>query len=795
MLRTRWRKVLLDLWGHKVRTILVILAIAVGVFSIGFIASAQAILLRELQADYRNLEAASAVLYTAPFDDGLVETIRGMPEVAAAEGRRTISVRVRTADGSWRNLLLTVVADFEQMTVDRLIPYGGKWPPGRLELIVERLSPDYLDTGPGRSIEIELPDGTVKTLTTVGLAFDNRVPSAEITGRGFGYVTPETVQKLGLDVFFTEVRFRVANQADDLAHIQAVTDLVQDKIERSGRKVFAVSTPQPGEHWAEEIVKTLILLFFIFGGVILFLAGFLVINTVSALITQQIQQIGIMKLVGARRLQIMWMYIVMVLLYALIALLIGIPAGIQMGRLGVRVGTELLNVTVNDQSVPAAVIAMQVGIGLLIPLLAALWPVLGGVRITTRQALNSQGNPPQRFGRGWLESRFFGRLGRLPLPRPLLLPLRNTVRRKGRLLLTLLILIMGTALFISVLTVRDSVRLTLDNFLRYHRYDVGLVFDRSYRASLLVESALESPLVKGAEAWSVTGARHLRPDGSESEGYAVVALHPETRLIEPDLVDGRWLAAADQNAVVVNTRFAAEEAVSVGDSITLRIGERDIAWQVVGIVPAPAEGSTKLYTPYEYFSYSTRSVGRANSLQVTTAAGASQKAVEEALIAHISDRGFQVGGSTTADGVRQEFYLRFNIVILFLIVMAVLLAVVGGLGLTTTMSINVLERIREIGVLRAIGASNRSVRQIVIAEGLAVGLLSWLAGLLLSWPVSLLLSRQVGLALLDMPLDFRYSLPGALLWLIILVFLAAAASLGPAQNASRLTIREVLAHD
>ena len=137
----------------------------------------------------------------------------------------------------------------------------------------------------------------------------------------------------------------------------------------------------------------------------------------------------------------------------------------------------------------------------------------------------------------------------------------------------------------------------------------------------------------------------------------------------------------------------------------------------------------------------------------------------------------------------------FTIIVAFLILMALLLAAVGGLGLTTTMSINILERVREIGVLRAIGASNLSVRQIVLVEGVVIGLLSWTIGTLISLPLSGFMSEQLGLALIDIPLVFQYSVGAAVIWFFVLQGVALVASLGPARNAVRLTIREVLAYE
>jgi putative ABC transport system permease protein len=127
--------------------------------------------------------------------------------------------------------------------------------------------------------------------------------------------------------------------------------------------------------------------------------------------------------------------------------------------------------------------------------------------------------------------------------------------------------------------------------------------------------------------------------------------------------------------------------------------------------------------------------------------------------------------------------------------MALLLAAVGGLGLATTMSINIMERVREIGVLRAIGASNASVRKIVLLEGFAMGLVSWVIGTLLSLPISAFMSEQLGLALINIPLQYHYSFTAAIVWFFVLQAVSMVASLGPAGGAVRLTVREVLAYE
>jgi len=154
-----------------------------------------------------------------------------------------------------------------------------------------------------------------------------------------------------------------------------------------------------------------------------------------------------------------------------------------------------------------------------------------------------------------------------------------------------------------------------------------------------------------------------------------------------------------------------------------------------------------------------------------------------------------VAATSTIAEVRTTQERLFDVLVIFLSTMALLLGVVGGLGLTGTMSINVVERAREIGVIRAVGASDGAVLRIFLVEGVLIGLISWGIGALLSMPISRTLSDALGMVFLSRPLSYAFSAEGVLLWLAIVLVLAAGASLIPAWRASRLAVREVLAYE
>jgi putative ABC transport system permease protein len=796
MLQTRWRKVLIDLWRHRSRTLVVALAIAVGVYAVGVVLNTREMVVREYGRDQEGARLASAILYTQPFEDDLAERIAQIPGVLAAEGRQVVTTRITYPDGSRGDMILVALPSFAGAQVDALTHVQGSWPPGKREVLLERLVPDYLGFGIGQDLVVELEDGTLKTLAVVGTAHNPQELGPSITNRPTGYLTLETLGALGLDQSYTALHLTLEERPRDKAHIQAVVAEVEAHLERTGRQVTGRRAIT--ENFADPFIEAIVLILSTFGILILLLSGFLVVNAITALITQQIPQIGVMKLIGARRRQIMSLYIVTVLVYGAIAIVLGIPLALLTSQWLMRTMVDgMLNVLIDDLSVPLYLVVIQAAVGLVLPLLAGLVPVIRGTGVTTHKALNALGVESSGYGRGGLEALVRWLQKALSLQRPVLLAVRNTLRHKGRLLQTLIVLITGTSLFISVMSTWASVDATVENFMRYHGYDVSLRLDRQHRLARVEQAALQVPGVVAVEGWSVDAATWQRPDGTESDSLRLVAVPRDSLLISPGILTGRWLSASVANGAVVNSDVLDREPdLRVGDDLVLKIRGRESTWRIVGSVPTEAAGPA-IYVALDDYGYATRTPHRVDRVQVVTRQhdAASQEGMAMRLLAHFEAQGLGVSGTETTQVMRSENKLLFTIIVTFLVLMALLLAAVGGLGLTTTMSINVLERVREIGVLRAIGASNVSVRKIVLAEGLALGILSWIAGTALSVPVSAFMSEQLGLVLIQVPLTYRYSAFAAVAWFFVLLAVAVVASLGPARSAVRMTIREVLAYE
>jgi len=144
---------------------------------------------------------------------------------------------------------------------------------------------------------------------------------------------------------------------------------------------------------------------------------------------------------------------------------------------------------------------------------------------------------------------------------------------------------------------------------------------------------------------------------------------------------------------------------------------------------------------------------------------------------------------------REDTSKAINILVIFLLIMALLTAFVGSIGLTGTMGMNVLERTREIGVMRAIGAVDFEIMKSVVIEGLIIGMITWILAIGLSFPISAVLLKIISQAMMGSSMDLSFTTQGVFIWLAVVIVLSFIASILPARNAARLTIREVLAYE
>jgi putative ABC transport system permease protein len=485
------------------------------------------------------------------------------------------------------------------------------------------------------------------------------------------------------------------------------------------------------------------------------------------------------------------------LLYGLLALVIALPLSLQVAFIIIDFLTVQLNTTFYGFRPVPQVILLETAIAVLMPQIAALVPLWQGTHISVQEALSGirQDRPRKR---GWLD-RLIGKLRNISLP--MVVSLRNTFRRKGRLALTLVTLTLGGAVFIATFNVRVSLIDYIDRIIQYFLADVNVTLEQPYRIDEIDRLIKDIPGVKMVEGWAIARTELVLPDGSVGESASLLAPPAGSTMVKPIIVEGRWIVPGDQNAITLNELFRERyPSLHVGDTIRLKVNGEDKDWVVVGFYQMAGKVSGfSAYTSYEYLSALIHQTGRAASYRVVSSQPGlnrlQQEALGRAIEARLAQSGIRVVDLTTGQSMSQTASNGFNVLTAFLLFMALLTAIVGSIGLTGTMSLNVMERTREIGVLRAIGASNRTLMRMVLAEGMLIGMLSWILASLAAFPISILMANGLSRSLFGGSSNFGFTPIGFIIWMAAVVVLSVLASVMPARNATRLTIREVLAYE
>jgi putative ABC transport system permease protein len=536
-------------------------------------------------------------------------------------------------------------------------------------------------------------------------------------------------------------------------------------------------------------MTSVLFLMLAFSVMALLLSAILVATSLAATLARQVREIGVMKTVGARTGQLARLYAVLVAALGLVAAALALPAGIFGARAFARSVAAMLNFTLTSVELPLWVFAVQVAAGVIVPLLVAAIPIARAARITVREAIDQQGAPP-------------------PRPRSSSLPLavRNALRRPARLLLTMTLLSAGGAMFMTALDVSRGWERNLDKMRETRFYDVEVKLEEA-EPHAVAAGVRALPGVRIVESWGHSPAAIARPGRIDvvrtypDRGHgslAVLAPPPESALVRFPVLSGRWLVRGDDDAVVLNhvaARQAAAAGVTVGGRISLSLDGIPTTWRVVGIVEEIGAAGVA-YVTDEAFARVTGTSGRARLLRIATGAAspAERTRVIRAIDRSLLDARVGVEAAVPLSELRTAVGDHIVILIRALIAMAIGMAVVGTLGLGSTMSISIVERTRELGVMKAIGATPARIVRAIIGEGLAIALASCVLAILLGIPLTALVGWLVGNLGFLAPLPLVIAPGPMLLWTGLVTLVAVAATWWPARRAAALRVTDALAY-
>jgi putative ABC transport system permease protein len=796
-----WQKVRYDVWHSKLRTLLAVLSIAAGVFAIGTIFGLTDQLYSGMDKAHQAVVPSHInITLDTPIDRDTATALRHVPGVEGVEPYNEVPIRFKLHPADeWQTGMVVMRDDYKRMRYDLLELKQGAWP-ARDDVGVERLTSQYWNLGLGDRVIFEVGNSE-RTLTISGNVRHPFVPPPRFGGDAYFFVDGRGMERFGIPKGqFTQLYVRVTPYSPE--HARAVAAEIKDRLGKQGFGVVETRYQDPTKHWARTFIEGITLVLQVLAVVSLLLSAVLVLNTLMALITQQTNQIGILKAIGGTSSTVLKVYLSGVLVYGTLALAISLPLGLYLTYAASRWFLNLFNIDYNAFHWSARAVALQVMAALAVPLLAALWPILRGALTSVRQAMASYGLGGD-FGTGPV-ARVVERAAQRFLPAAYAIAIANTFRRRERLSLSLLVLIIAGAMFLTVMTLSSSINATLDSEFGRRKYDISLQFSQRERVDQATEMAQSAGGVTDASVWYRQAASILL-DGQKAReagaGTEIVGVPMDNPMYSPLVVKGRWLVPGDQRAIVMGEESAADNHVRVGDQITVDLGGgKKTDWQVVGlykVVFGFGYRTDALYAPMDAVLEAAKKTSRGTQLYVSTLgqAPAEVRRIADSLQEMFQAQGMKVRTTDTIQNDRASADSQYNVLIAMLLVLAVIVAVVGGVGLTGSLAISVVERTREIGVLRAIGARSHTISGMFLVEALLQGFLSWAVAVPLAYALGRPLANALGQVMFSADLAYRFSAPAVGIWLAAILAISALASVLPARKAARISVRQSLAYE
>jgi putative ABC transport system permease protein len=527
-----------------------------------------------------------------------------------------------------------------------------------------------------------------------------------------------------------------------------------------------------------------------FGVLTLLVCATLMLNLISAMLAGRRRELGVMKALGAGERQLAAQFLLFAAGLGVLAVAVSLPLAAWLGRLYGGFQAEMLNFPVDRYAIPLWALLLQAAVGIGLPVAAAAWPVATACRLPVADILRHTGLPASTSGnraRRWLQG--------VSLARPQLLSLHNAFRQRLRFCLSLLALAVAGATFVGAGNLGVAVKHSVDLLFDAQRYDMRLRMTTPMPARELVAAAAAVPGVALAEAWGRAGAGLAHEDGTVGNAFDVLAVPVHSRVLAPALRDGRWLREGEHDGLVIGSALLKRNpGLRVGQRLRLLVEGRPVSLRLIGIVDSGPDALA--YTAQTAGAGWQGGAGASLLLvQARERSAGGQRELMQRLRAALGSQGMGVDAGHLQSDSRKSVEDHLQMVVSFLGVMGWVMIVVGGIGLATTMSVAVLERQREIGVLRAIGARGRAILGMVQLEGLGLALLGWLLSLPLSVPVSVVLGQAFGRIMFAVPTALTPDPGGALRWLTLVTAVSVLACAWPAWQAMRMPAATALQYE
>lgn len=770
-----------DLSRRPARAVLTALTLALAVASFGILA------LPSLMEQAMTTEVANARLYdlAVPVHDVALspaetQSLAKLPNVTGLTARDLFSTTALI--GSQRvSTEVWGVPNFADQPVDR-VTTNTLPGPGEVLVDVQDSKRGISSATTGDRVRVQTADGSFRLVEVAGSGRDIALDQDTQTNRLVLYAAQRTVQHLGGFNGVNYLEFRLQDPTQPAANrtIAAIRSVLSKAPSRTSfSNVPTVRAPGdwPGKTVFDQRTKILIILIVL----AVLSAALLLANTIRTMMAEQTREIGVMRSIGAGRREIRSLYMRTAVLLGVLGSIVGVVLGIGMAYALVYLFAGMFWGVDPSFAVDWPVVVASALAGVVLAVFIAEVTIGRALRTPVRQALEDEGLVAG-FGSNRLDRLLLHLRG---LPPPMLIGVRNIGRQRARSITTIVQIALAVATLLALLSLALAVSEVTDQSWNVLDYDItlsaqpgGHFFDPA-----IVNTVRAQPGVSGIEAvdWSQMTYR----------GQTLYALgsHAHTFVHEP-LTAGRWLTPQDvrtaARVVVVGSAAARLWNFHPGSDVTLTTADGPETFRVIGVGGSQANNGFNVYMPLPVLQRAMSEPGLANSLLIR-ATNKSHPSINELttrLQNTLASNGylsrFQIMYSGRANDQAQAHTTLFIVESIGLLIVAI-----SMLGLINAITMNIIERTREIGVLRSLGARARDVRRIFRTETMALALIGFVLAVPLGWLLAHAL-RWLVLHVANAQLPAPYAPGNLVLALIGTIALAAVVAAAPLRHATRL---------
>jgi putative ABC transport system permease protein len=774
-------KALRDVQRRPLRTVLTVTGIMLGVAGLVAINHTGHNLADAQRETYAGARQPDFTVFVSQISPTLTDLVARQDNVQTVDTRMVRTTRT-SAGAGWFSTRLIGVEDFQEIVLSEPQLVEGRYP-GRGEVVYDIGAQELLGLEIGDTVALQRSGGAPTHYVQVtGFVQVPEVIDPTVANRATAFVPAVEARRFEGRQYNNFLMVRV----DDARQTSATAGTITRLLNRRGIGTGSPNVRDPEVFTGSRELETLLVLLRVFSIIGLALSGFLVVNTIAAIMVEETRQIGIIKAVGGSRRSMMIGYLGFASLIGLIAAILGLGLGLVGGRALTAYLAGLSGLFLPGFSVNWTDVALAFAVGVGVAVASALIPTWMNTRRKIAELLQNIGVVAD-FRRGLVHriTIFAARFGTI-----FAMGVRNLSRRPGRAAITVVVVAVAVSAFLGTEAVNRSVTTTVDNLYDLYGGEGWVSFEQPIDTGF--KRRLERhPEVIRAEPWTRSRA------SIGSTRTTVWGLPADTQIYTARITEGAWLSRGNPTPVVLTVNLAEAIDASVGDVITLDMEGRSNLVQVTGLVDDESTflGADAIGKVFLRIEDQHRLLGRGQRAGIFAMQLSSSAPDDVDRILADIEESFAIHEPQTVPMYQdQESAARvIGILTLMLNAMVAIVGLVGLAGIVNTLIINMTERRREFGILRSVGASRQQLMRLLVTEGVALAMLGYALGLIIGYPLARYLVDLTGRQLFG--LEFHFSPEAFVGSLLVAVFASAAVALGPALIATRIRPIQVLRYE